>query len=159
MSVTLQDTLELTADKYPERDAIVYPRRDQRWTYAEFDEKEWYYTGDLGYRDEDDSLWVVDRKDDMIITGGENVYPTEVEDVLFSHPDVVEAAVLGESHDEWGEVVVAYIVGEVDEDALDQYLRESSDLADFKRPRAYYFVEQLPKNPSGKVQKFKLRER
>jgi long-chain acyl-CoA synthetase len=95
----------------------------------------------------------------MIITGGENVYPTEVEDVLFSHPDVVEAAVLGESHDEWGEVVVAYIVGEVDEDALDQYLRESSDLADFKRPRAYYFVEQLPKNPSGKVQKFKLRER
>jgi len=123
------------------------------------DGKEWYYTGDLGYRDEDDFLWVVDRKDDMIITGGENVYPTEVEDVLFSHPDVVEAAVLGEPHDEWGEVVVAYIVGDVDEDALDQYLRESSELADFKRPRAYYFVEQLPKNPSGKVQKFKLRER
>jgi long-chain acyl-CoA synthetase len=123
------------------------------------DGKEWYYTGDLGYRDEDDFLWVVDRKDDMIITGGENVYPTEVEDVLFSHPDVVEAAVLGEPNDEWGEVVVAYIVGDVDEDALDQYLRESSDLADFKRPRAYYFVEQLPKNPSGKVQKFKLRER
>lgn len=68
----------------------------------------------------------------MIITGGENVYPTEVEDVLFSHPDVVEAAVLGEPHDEWGEVVVAYIVGDVEEDPLDQHLRETSDLADFK---------------------------
>ncbi|MFQ3318549.1 MAG: long-chain acyl-CoA synthetase [Natronomonas sp.] len=124
----------------------------------EADGKEWYYTGDLGYRDEDGFLWVVDRKDDMIISGGENVYPTEVENVLFSHPDVVEAAVVGESHDEWGEAVVAYVVGDVDEGTLEQYVRDSTDLADFKRPRKYYFVEELPKNPSGKVQKFKLRE-
>ncbi len=121
------------------------------------DGKEWYYTGDLGYRDDDGYLYVVDRKDDMIISGGENVYPTEVEDVLFSHPDVLEAAVVGEPDDEWGERVVAYVVGDATADDLDQYLRESDALADFKRPREYYFVDELPKNPSGKVQKFKLR--
>lgn len=124
----------------------------------EADGKEWYYTGDLGYLDEDGFLWVVDRKDDMIVSGGENIYPTEVEDVLFSHPDVVEAAVVGEPDEDWGEIVVAYIVGDTDEETLDAYLRESAHLADFKRPRKYYFVETLPKNPSGKVQKFRLRE-
>ncbi len=124
----------------------------------EADGQEWYYTGDLGYRDEDGYLFVVDRKDDMIITGGENVYPTEIEDVLFTHDDVVEAAVVGEPHEEWGEQVVAYVVGDTSEQALDQYLKESEALADFKRPRAYHFVDELPKNPSGKVQKFKLRE-
>ncbi|MFP4625553.1 MAG: long-chain-fatty-acid--CoA ligase [Natronomonas sp.] len=119
---------------------------------------EWYFSGDLGYLDEDGYLFVVDRKDDMIISGGENIYPTEVEDVLFGHPDVVEAAVVGEPHDEWGETVVAYVVGETDADELDAFVRESDDLADFKRPREYNFVAELPKNPSGKVQKFKLRE-
>jgi len=119
---------------------------------------EWYYSGDLGYRDEDGYLYVVDRKDDMIISGGENIYPTEVEDLLFSHPDVVEAAVVGQPHDEWGEVVVAYIVGDADAETLDAFVRDSDALADFKRPREYEFVEALPKNPSGKVQKFKLRE-
>jgi acyl-CoA synthetase (AMP-forming)/AMP-acid ligase II len=124
----------------------------------EADGVEWYYTGDLGYRDADGYLYVVDRKDDMIISGGENVYPTEVEDVLFTHPDVVEAAVVGEPHEEWGEAVVAYVVGDVTADELDEHVRESDALADFKRPRAYYSVDELPKNPSGKVQKFKLRE-
>jgi acyl-CoA synthetase (AMP-forming)/AMP-acid ligase II len=124
----------------------------------EADGAEWYYTGDLGYMDEDGYLYVVDRKDDMIISGGENIYPTEVEDVLFAHPDVVEAAIVGEPHEEWGELVVAYVVGDTTEDDLEEYVLESDDLADFKRPRAYRFVEELPKNPSGKVQKFKLRE-
>ena len=124
----------------------------------EADGKEWYYTGDLGYRDEDGYLYVVDRKDDMIISGGENIYPTEVEDVLFTHPDVTEAAVVGEPHDEWGEAVVAYVVGDTTAAELDTFCREGDDLADFKRPREYHFVEELPKNPSGKVQKFKLRE-
>ena len=124
----------------------------------EADGKEWYYTGDLGYLDADGFLYVVDRKDDMIISGGENIYPTEVEDALFSHPEVVEAAVVGEPHEEWGEVVVAYVVGETDAETLDAYVTDSDDLADFKRPRRYEFVEELPKNPSGKVQKFKLRE-
>ncbi|MFC7226671.1 long-chain-fatty-acid--CoA ligase [Salinirubellus salinus] len=117
----------------------------------------WYYTGDLGYQDEDGYLFVVDRKDDMIISGGENVYPSEVEDVLFAHDEVVEAAVVGEPDDQWGERVVAYIVGEADAETLDAYMLETDRLADFKRPRAYYFVEELPKNPSGKVQKFRLR--
>ncbi|WP_255196281.1 long-chain-fatty-acid--CoA ligase [Halorarius litoreus] len=124
----------------------------------EADGKEWYYTGDLGYRDEDGYLYVVDRKDDMIISGGENIYPTEVEDVLFTHPDVTEAAVVGEPHAEWGEAVVAYVVGDTTAEELDAFLKDGDDLADFKRPREYHFVEELPKNPSGKVQKFKLRE-
>jgi acyl-CoA synthetase (AMP-forming)/AMP-acid ligase II len=117
----------------------------------------WYYTGDLGRRDEDGYLYVVDRKDDMIISGGENVYPSEVEDVLFAHDDVVEAAVVGEPDDHWGEKVVAYVVGETDAETLDAYMLGTDRVADFKRPRAYYFVEELPKNPSGKVQKFRLR--
>ena len=124
----------------------------------EGDGQEWYYTGDLGRRDEDGYLYVVDRKDDMIISGGENVYPSEVEDVLYAHEDVVEAAVVGEPHEEWGERVVAYVVGDTTADALEEYLLGTDRLADFKRPRAYYFVDELPKNPSGKVQKFKLRD-
>ncbi|MCG1004904.1 MULTISPECIES: long-chain-fatty-acid--CoA ligase [Halobacterium] len=123
----------------------------------EADGTEWYYTGDLGYLDDDGYLWVVDRKDDMIISGGENVYPTEVEDVLFSHQAVEEAAVIGEPDDEWGERVVAYVVGDATADELDDYLRTGDALADFKRPREYYSVDELPKNPSGKIQKFKLR--
>ncbi|WP_254764170.1 fatty acid--CoA ligase [Natrinema marinum] len=119
----------------------------------------WYYTGDLGYRDEDGYLYVVDRKDDMIVSGGENVYPAEVEDVLFAHDAVAEAAVVGEPDEEWGERIVAYVVAAGVEAAdLDEFALESDRLADFKRPRTYYFVDELPKNPSGKVQKFKLRE-
>ncbi|QSW99062.1 fatty acid--CoA ligase [Haloterrigena alkaliphila] len=125
----------------------------------EADGTTWYYTGDLGYRDDDGYLYVVDRKDDMIVSGGENVYPAEVEDVLFAHDAVDEAAVVGEPDEEWGERVVAYVVAEnVDATALDEFVLESDRLADFKRPRAYYFVDELPKNPSGKIQKFKLRE-
>lgn len=120
--------------------------------------REWYYTGDLGYLDEDGYLYVVDRKDDMIISGGENVYPAEVEDVLYSHEGVREAAVVGEPDEKWGERVVAFIVGEVPAEDLDAFLRKSDSIADFKRPRRYYRVDELPKNPSGKVQKFKLRE-
>ncbi len=123
----------------------------------EHEGRTWYYTGDLGRQDEDGYLYVVDRKDDMIISGGENVYPSEVEDVLFAHDDVVEAAVVGEPDDHWGEKVVAYVVGETDAETLDSYMLGTDRVADFKRPRAYYFVEELPKNPSGKVQKFRLR--
>jgi acyl-CoA synthetase (AMP-forming)/AMP-acid ligase II len=126
----------------------------------EADGTTWYYTGDLGYRDADGYLYVVDRKDDMIVSGGENIYPAEVEDVLFSHDAVEEAAVVGEPDEEWGELVVAYVVAPdgVAAEELDSFLLESDHLADFKRPRRYYFVDELPKNPSGKVQKFRLRE-
>ncbi|MXV63162.1 long-chain-fatty-acid--CoA ligase [Natronorubrum sp. JWXQ-INN-674] len=126
----------------------------------EADGTTWYYTGDLGYRDDDGYLYVVDRKDDMIVSGGENIYPAEVEDALFSHEAVEEAAVVGEPDEEWGELVVAYVVADetVSADELDSFVVESDRLADFKRPRAYYFVDELPKNPSGKIQKFKLRD-
>ncbi|WP_423745660.1 long-chain-fatty-acid--CoA ligase (plasmid) [Haladaptatus sp. SPP-AMP-3] len=120
----------------------------------------WYYSGDLGYADEDGYVWVKDRADDMIISGGENIYPREVEDTLLEHPDVIEAAVVGTPDDEWGEKVVAYVAAELGTTAetLDSFLLGNDDLADFKRPREYAFVDELPKTPSGKIQKFELRE-
>ena len=124
----------------------------------EADGVEWYYTGDLGYVDEDGYLTVVDRKDDMIISGGENVYPSRIEDALFSHPEVRDAAVVGEPDDEWGEKVVAYVVADASAEELDSFLVESDDVADFERPREYYFREELPTTPSGKVKKYELRE-
>ena len=124
----------------------------------EADGVEWYYTGDLGVLDEDGYLSVVDRKDDMIVSGGENVYPTRIEDVLYSHPGVADAAVVGESDEEWGERVVTYVVGDVSAEDLDQYMLDSDDVADFERPREFYFRESLPTTPSGKIKKFELRE-
>ena len=120
----------------------------------------WFFTGDAGYLDADGYLYLVDRIDDMIISGGENIYPTEVENVLYQHDVVREVAVVGEEDAAYGERVVAYVVpgDEVSEADLDAFCRDSPDLADFKRPRAYYLVDELPKNPSGKVQKYKLRE-
>lgn len=121
----------------------------------------WYHSGDLGYFDEDGYLWIADRVDDMIISGGENIYPREVEDVLFEHPGVLDAAVLGEPDERWGERVVAFIVKKASAltaDDLERLCKESSKLADYKRPRRYIFVDQLPRNASGKIQKFILRE-
>jgi len=119
----------------------------------------WYYTGDLGYADEDGYVWVKDRADDMIISGGENIYPREVEDTLVEHPDVVEVAVVGRPDEEWGERVVALVVADgASAEDLDSFLRDSDALADFKRPREYEFVDELPKTPSGKIKKFELRE-
>ncbi len=123
----------------------------------EHDGEEWHYTGDLGYLDDENYLYVVDRKDDLIISGGENIYPTEVEQVLRSHSGVTEVAVVGEPDDRWGERVVAHVVGETTADELDRFVRDSDGLAEFKRPRDYYFAEELPRNATGKVQKFKLR--
>lgn len=120
----------------------------------------WFFTGDAGYFNEDGYLFLVDRIDDMIISGGENIYPTEIENVLYEHEDVQEVAVIGGEDDEWGECVVAYVVGDddLDAEALDSFCLDHDNLADFKRPREYYSVEKLPRNPSGKIQKFKLRE-
>lgn len=120
----------------------------------------WFFTGDAGYLDEDSHLYLVDRIDDMIISGGENIYPTTVENVLYQHDSVEEVAVVGETNDEFGERVVAYVVSAegVSADELDSFCRDSSELANFKRPRKYYFLDELPKNPSGKIQKYKLRE-
>ncbi|WP_226581847.1 fatty acid--CoA ligase [Halobacillus litoralis] len=124
--------------------------------------KGWYHTGDIGTYDEDGYLWVRDRVKDMIISGGENIYSREVEDVLFSHPNVLDAAVVGEPDDMWGERVVAFIVqkeGLITEKELDEFCTSGNRLARYKRPRRYEFVQELPRNASGKLQKFKLRER
>lgn len=119
----------------------------------------WYYPGDVGRVDEDGDLWIVGRTDDMIISGGENIHPVEVEAVLAEHPSVEEAAVVGFSDDRWGQRVVAFVVGEsVRPEELDRHCRESGELAAFKRPREYRFVDQLPKSPAGKLLRRKLRK-
>ncbi|HEX4108698.1 MAG TPA: AMP-binding protein [Solirubrobacteraceae bacterium] len=119
----------------------------------------WYYPGDLARLDEDGDLWVVGRMDDMIISGGENIQPTEVEDVLGEHPAVQEVAVIGVRDERWGQRVVAFVVGEqATERELDDHCRGSDRLAAFKRPREYHFVSELPRSSSGKLLRRALRE-
>ncbi len=121
----------------------------------------WFHSGDLGYYDEHGLLHVVDRKKDMIKTGGENVASREVEEVLYRHPGVEEVAVFGLPHPVWVEAVAAVVVVregcEVTEDALLSHCREH--LAGFKTPKQVFFVDSLPKNPSGKLLKRVLRDR
>jgi long-chain acyl-CoA synthetase len=126
----------------------------------------WLHTGDLGAFDADGFLTLKDRSKDLIISGGSNIYPREVEEVLLRHADVVEAAVIGRRHDEWGEEVVACVVPRmplIEEQAKKAFERTLDAhcldcIARFKRPRAYVFVSELPKNSTGKVLKTALRE-
>jgi long-chain acyl-CoA synthetase len=119
----------------------------------------WLHTGDLGSLDENGFLTLRDRSKDMIISGGSNIYPREIEEVLLRHPEVVEASVVGRPHPDWGEEVVAFVVAKPDatvaEAALDKLCLDH--IARFKRPRDYRFVESLPKNNYGKVLKTELR--
>lgn len=117
----------------------------------------WYFTGDTGYLDEDGELHVTGRVDDMIISGGENISPVDIESVLSLHPAVDEVAVAGLSDERWGQRVVAFIKRKdaVDGEALDAYCR-GTDLANFKRPREYVFVGEIPKSPVGKILRRKL---
>ena len=112
----------------------------------------WYFTGDVGYLDGDGDLFVTGRVDDMIITGGENVLPVEIESCLSLHPAVSEVAIVGLPHERWGQQVTAFLVrgSEVSAEELDAWCK-SSDLANFKRPRDYVFVEAIPKSPVGKI--------
>ncbi len=112
----------------------------------------WYFTGDTGYMDGDGDLFVTGRVDDMIITGGENVSPVEIESCLSLHKAVSEVAVVGLADERWGKIVTAFVKrsAAVSEDELDQYCR-ASGLANFKRPRRYVFVETIPKSPVGKL--------
>jgi long-chain acyl-CoA synthetase len=121
----------------------------------------WLHTGDLGSMDADGLLTLRDRSKDMIISGGSNIYPREIEEVLLRHPGIIEASVVGRPHPDWGEEVVAFVVqrpgavvavAELDHLCLDHIAR-------FKRPRDYRFVEALPKNNYGKVLKTELRRR
>ncbi len=112
----------------------------------------WYFTGDTGYVDADGDVFVTGRVDDMIITGGENVSPGEIESVLSLNPAVAEVAVAGLPDERWGQIVTGFIrrAGAVDAAALDGWCRQSS-LADYKRPRRYVFVAEIPKSPVGKI--------
>jgi acyl-CoA synthetase (AMP-forming)/AMP-acid ligase II len=120
----------------------------------------WLYTGDMGSLDPRGYLTLRDRSKDVVISGGSNIYPREVEEALLTHPGVAEACVVGEPNDEWGEVVVAFIVAaagaDVRREQLDQHCLDR--IARFKRPKRYVFVDALPKNNYGKVLKRALRE-
>jgi long-chain acyl-CoA synthetase len=115
----------------------------------------WLHTGDVGAFDDDGYLTLKDRSKDMIISGGSNIYPREVEEVLLAHSQVREVSVIGRADAEWGEVVVAYVVGEASAAELDALCL--SRIARFKRPKDYVFVSALPKNNYGKILKTELR--
>ena len=120
----------------------------------------WLHTGDLGSMDEDGFLTIRDRSKDMVISGGTNVYPREIEEVLLRHNGVLECSVIGRPHPDWGEEVVAFVVPRattsVTEVELDQLCVDN--IARFKRPRAYFFIDRLPKSNYGKILKTALRE-
>jgi long-chain acyl-CoA synthetase len=115
----------------------------------------WLWTGDMGFMDEDGYVTMQDRSKDMIISGGSNIYPREVEEVLLRHPGVTEVAVVGKKHPEWGEEVVAFYAGEARPEELDAFCLDH--IARFKRPKLYRRVKALPKNNYGKVLKTELR--
>lgn len=120
----------------------------------------WFRTGDLGRRDADGYFWVQDRKKNLIISGGENIYPAEIERVLMEHPDILECGVIGRPDPRWDEVPVAYVVtragSKVSADDLTAHLK--SELARFKVPRDIIFAQDLPRTALGKVQHFLLKE-
>ncbi len=120
----------------------------------------WYRSGDIGRRDADGYFWVHDRKKNLIISGGENIYPAEVERVLLEHPDIVECGVIGRLDPRWDEVPIAYVIrrkgGTVDAEGLKVHIQ--LQLARFKVPREIVFVEDLPRTALGKVQHFMLKQ-
>jgi acyl-CoA synthetase (AMP-forming)/AMP-acid ligase II len=121
----------------------------------------WLHTGDLGVFDEDGFLTLKDRSKDVIISGGSNIYPREVEEALLQHPDVLEVSVIGARHADWGEEVIAFVVPKagrsVSDEDLDRLCLEN--IARFKRPKRYLRIDELPKSPYGKVLKTALRDR
>ncbi|MFQ5915217.1 MAG: class I adenylate-forming enzyme family protein [Nitrospinota bacterium] len=134
------------------------------WRRADADEKAmrhgWYFTGDVGYEDEDGDIHVSGRVDDMIISGGENIYPTEVEDVLTRHPQIVESAVIGVDDPKWGQAVTAFVVPagkDLTAEEIDRHCREQADFSAFKRPRRVIFVKRIPRTASGKILRRMLR--
>ncbi len=119
----------------------------------------WFDTGDMGYKDTDGHLVVADRAKDMIISGGENIYPAELENVLHSMPGVRDAAVIGRHHEKWGETPVAVVIVQAGHELTSAEILAYFDgrLARFKHPREVIFMDELPRNVMGKVQKFRLR--
>jgi fatty-acyl-CoA synthase len=118
----------------------------------------WLHTGDVGKFDEDGFLYIVDRKKDMIISGGENIYPAEIEKLLAGHELVQMATVVARPDDKWGEIPVAVVVARTDELTEDMLRDFLKTLARYKQPKEYVFVESLPLNASGKVIKAEVRK-
>lgn len=120
----------------------------------------WLWTGDIGFLDARGYLSLRDRSKDMIISGGSNIYPREIEEVLLLHPSVLECSVVGRSHPDWGEEVIAFIVPRSDKKPTQEELDEIclAHIARFKRPKEFKFVDMLPKNNYGKVLKTSLRD-
>jgi long-chain acyl-CoA synthetase len=118
-----------------------------------------YRTGDIGHLDEDGFLFITDRKKDMIVAGGVNIYPAEIEAAMVTHPDVVEAAVIGIPQEDFGEQPLAFVIAKDGSACSAEGIAEflTTRLASYKRPREYRFVEELPRNPMGKVLKHELR--
>jgi acyl-CoA synthetase (AMP-forming)/AMP-acid ligase II len=121
----------------------------------------WFHSGDLVRQDEEGFFYVVDRKKDMIVSGGENIYPAEVEEVLYKHPKILEAAVIGVHDEEWGESVKAIVVTKPGETLTEEEVIEfcKEHLASYKKPRSVDFIDALPRNPAMKVLKTVLRQR
>lgn len=120
----------------------------------------WFYTGDIGYLDKDGFLYVVDRRSDLIISGGENIYPAEIEAILLAHPAVLEAGVTGVEDEKWGQVPIAFIVRKEGSHVSGEELQHFclNQLAKYKVPKSYYFTEKLPRNAAKKLLRRKLRE-
>jgi fatty-acyl-CoA synthase len=130
-------------------------------TAEAIDAEGWFHTGDIGYLDDGGFLYIADRVKDMVISGGENVYPAEVESVLYDHPAIAEVAVIGLPDERWGEAVVAVAALRPDASLTVEELRTFAGerLARFKLPTRLELVDVLPRNPAGKVLKFELRNR
>jgi long-chain acyl-CoA synthetase len=121
----------------------------------------WFHSNDLGYKDEEGFFYIVDRKSDMIIRGGENIYPREIDEALYQHPKVKDAATIGVADELYGEEVKSFVVLKDGEGATEEeiiaYCRQR--LADIKSPKTVAFLEDIPKGPTGKLLKKALRER
>ena len=124
-------------------------------TAESIDDDGWFATGDMATVDEDGYFFIVDRKKDLIIRGGYNVYPREIEEVIYEHPAVREAAVVGVPHDDLGEEVGAAIALKDDAECTEDDIREhcKEQVAAYKYPRTVWFVDELPKGPTGKILK------
>jgi long-chain acyl-CoA synthetase len=129
-------------------------------TDAVFDDEGYFYTEDIARVDEDGYFWMVDRADDMIIAGGENIYPAEVEAALYEHPDVEEAGVAGAPHEVKGEAPVAFVVLAEGADVTEEELRRFTldHVASYAHPRRIFFVDELPRSATQKVQRYRLEE-
>ncbi|ADJ16614.1 AMP-dependent synthetase and ligase (plasmid) [Halalkalicoccus jeotgali B3] len=126
--------------------------------FTEEQTRRWFHTGDLGYRDEDGFFYIVDREKHMIVTGGYNVYPREIEELLFEHEGVADAAVVGIEDDRRGETVKAFVVPQSNDEVTPEKIKKYclENLAEYKHPREVEFTNELPRTTTGKVQKFVL---